>query len=102
MGEHYGPDVVWLLDVDTPGDHDHGLTGSVYDKRVVRFTVEVPAIRWFDWAPATEMHPAWRGRLIKLGGGMEAAGHWYVFPRGIPANHWREIAILTETRGGPS
>lgn len=90
-GTHVGPDVVWL--VDQPGFTDptptyHGLSLM---KRQVRFEVDVPAIRWLDWAPARQMDPNWRETFIRMGGGMTAAEHWYVFPARILSRRWVDV-----------
>lgn len=97
-GAHVGPDVVWLLDTPELGGHPHGLVvpddsrlRSLYDKTEVRFTVDVPAIRWLDWEPAQCMHPEWKTVMIESAGGMDAVHHWYVFPAPIRANRWKEI-----------
>lgn len=95
-GESLAPDVVWLLDSgDRPSNNsnqvNHGLFGTVVDKTAVRIEVDVPAIRWKDWAPAQQMHPTWRELLVKASGGVEASDHWYVFPAAIPRNRWVAI-----------
>lgn len=74
MGEHVGPEVVWLLDDPSADLHDHGLAGGIVDKGAIRFEVCVPATRWKDWAPAAQMHPAWRKGLVRGGGGFEGCG----------------------------
>lgn len=85
------PQVVWLT--DQPVLLDEGMRDGLYhEKRQIRFTVEAPrAKRWLDWAPAKNMDPEWRSIMIKTGGGIEAAGHWYVSPRPIPRPDWVEI-----------
>lgn len=88
--EHLGPDVVWLL--DTPDlSANHGLHASVTNKDQVRFEVEVPAIRWLDWEWAAYMDPEWRDLFIKVGGGIEAAEHWYVMPVALPRKRWTGV-----------
>jgi hypothetical protein len=97
-GEHYGPDVVWLLDVPVL-HHNHGLTMSPdsqiqmrHDKTEVRITVRVTdATAWTRWAPAKEMHPEWRRAFLKGAGGRDAARHWWVVEREIPRDEWLEI-----------
>jgi hypothetical protein len=92
-GHRLGPDVVWLLDLSELGDVNHGLNGSVFNKREVRIEVDVPGIKWLDWAPAQQMNPNWRKAFINAGGGDEAAGHWYVWPREIANDHWLSVLI---------
>jgi hypothetical protein len=87
---HVGPDVVWLLDTPTC-DYPHGLLKSSVDKQEIRFTVDVPGIRWLDWPPVAKMELDWRRALLKAAGGEDAAAHWYVYPRRIPAKRWVEI-----------
>lgn len=89
---HAGPAVVWLTDLPDLGETSHGLEGSFYDKKQVRIEVRVPAIRWLDWEPAlTGMDKQSRAILIDTGGGMTAAGHWYIWPAPIRANRWGGI-----------
>lgn len=95
-GPHLGPDVVWLLDTPDPYAFDHGLTGSLYDKRMIRIGVRVPAIKWTEWAPAERMSPEWRSLLIKAGGGPDAADHWYIWPSPIRRGRWTDIESRTE------
>jgi hypothetical protein len=92
-GVHIGPSVVWLLDTPEVG-YDHGLSGSVQDKTAVRISVNVPAVRWLHWQHAAPMHPEWRRRLVEIGGGEEAAAHWYVWPASIRSRHWAAVDIL--------
>lgn len=95
-GLHAGPDVVWLLDSPTievlPGPTDADMTHGLYpEKRAVRFEVDVPGIRWLDWAPASAMSSDWRDVLIRSAGGMEAVEHWYIFPAPIRQRRWVEV-----------
>jgi hypothetical protein len=92
-GTHVGPDVVWLLDLPDAG-HTHGLG---HEKTEVRIAVEVPAIRWLDWPHTAQMNPKWFARLVKTGGGIEAAAHWYVFPAPIRASSWEAIHVKEPT-----
>lgn len=96
FGEHYGPDVVWLLDTpERPStgltEVNHGLAHDSLDKTAVRFTVNVPAIHWKSWLPAVEMHPKWRAALLLAAGGEDAADHWYVLPAPIRDKRWVEV-----------
>lgn len=100
-GNNMGPDVVWLLNDPDPSTFSHGLEGSAVDKRGARISVEVDkfAIRWLDWEPATYMAPDWREVFIRLAGGEEAAGQWFVLPAPIRAPHWSQIALLDSSTG---
>lgn len=98
FGEHFGPDVVWLLDVPAL-DYPHGLTGCIYDKTKVRFEVDVPAVRWLEWEPARKMHPRWTAALIRLGGGQAAARHWYVYEGQIDSRRWLSVTRFQESKG---
>lgn len=89
---HVGPDVVWLTS-DPLARLGHGLISNV-DKAMVRFTVDLPAILWTDWAPAQDTPGWWRDTMVKVGGGAEAAATWYVWPAPIPAKRW----LAVETR----
>lgn len=91
-GANYGPPVVWLLDT-TDTTLGHGLTPAVEDKTAVRITVDVPAIRWLDWGPASRMNLEWRKYFIRSGGGPEAMRHWYVWPAPIMKDRWTEVAV---------
>lgn len=93
--EHLGPDVVWLLDQPVL-DANHGLYAEATGKDQVVFEVEVPAIRWLDWAPAADMDPQWREIFIRTGGGIEAAEHWYVFPAAIPRRRWVSARVVED------
>lgn len=91
---HAGPDVVWLFDIPevplTTGE-------SLYEaKRVVRFKVNIPkqqVHKWTDWGPQKSMSPTWREAFLKAGGGMSAAGHWYVATSSIPVERWEEVTV---------
>lgn len=101
MGTRIGPDVVWLLDTDVAdGDasEDDTTHGLYPDKRRVRFTVDVAAVRWVDWAPAKIMSPDWRERMVAAAGGAERAEHWYVWPAPIRDRRWLSVHdMLTDT-----
>ena len=89
-----GPDVVWLIDEPEPdfsGEHSHGLYGA---KQQVRFEVEVPGIKWTNWAWAARMTALDRDTLINSGGGIERAEHWYVFPAPIVARRWCSVVDM--------
>ena len=94
VGEHLGPDVVWML--DTPEiTHPHGLVNALTGtaKTRVRFTVDVDATRWTSWPPARRMNPQWRAAMIRTGGGKVAAKHWWVTQRPVPASAWLAVDI---------
>jgi hypothetical protein len=93
--DNAGPQVVWLLDQAEPEwseDMAHGLYPA---KRQIRFEVDVPAIKWTNWVPAAQMSRIDRAVLIKGGGGIEAAEHWYVFPARIFARRWVSVTDMT-------
>lgn len=91
-GTHAGPPVVHLMDSPAPFEFDHGLTGARYDKRQVRFEVNVPGIAWDSWEWVQMMSPRWRGILEKQGG-MGASEHWSIFPAPIRRRRWVSVAV---------
>jgi len=93
--EHAGPDVVWLLDTPTATDYPHGLVRTDdIDKTAVRIEVNVPAIRWLDWAWTATMRQFERDALVESGGGLAAAEHWYIWPAAIPRSRWVEVTMM--------
>jgi hypothetical protein len=90
-----GTPVVWLLDQQvTPRDRN-GLGGSIVDKSKVRITVEVDdARRWLDWLTVRPHDARWVQTIIRTGGGLGAAKHWWVCPRPIPSSEWVDITHL--------
>ncbi len=73
-GEHVGPDVVWLTDVEASSAVALGVGSGVRglnsldgtNKREVRVTVDVPDVDvtwWPDFARAHGMNPKWRRRF---------------------------------------
>lgn len=92
-GPILGQPVVWLLDTRTAEGYDHGLLlNYVVDKRAVRVTVDVPdAVQWQRWVTARRHDARYVGAIVKVGGGVSAARHWFVVPRPIPATEWVEI-----------
>lgn len=88
------PACVWLLDTPDLAGADHGLGGSVVNKRTARFEVEIPygrALRWVDWARGNLADPAWLDRMVDVGGGPEAAEHWFCVFRRIPSTQWVRV-----------
>ena len=66
MGEHVGPDVVWLTDREEPWSRGLALDGTLdgTDKTEVCITVEVAdAVEWWDFVCADGIHPRWQRRL---------------------------------------
>lgn len=101
-----GPRVVWLTDLDAlPLDEDtHPLYLGLYpEKRRIRFEVDVPAIRWLDWAPAARMDPDWRETFVRSAGGPDVVEHWYVFPAPVREPRWvsvRDVVRDVDVIGG--
>lgn len=91
-GSHAGPPVVHLMDVADPFAFDHGLGGAHYDKRQVRFEVNVPGIPWMDWEWTATMSPRWR-RILEEQAGQGASDHWHVFPAPIRRRRWASVAV---------
>jgi hypothetical protein len=93
--EHYGPDVVWAVDTlwvpEVEGDHlAHGL---LPDKLRVRIDFKTPkrAYKWTEWAWTAKMPDWWRDTLIRVGGGEEAADHWWVVDHLVISKHWTAV-----------
>lgn len=95
-GPDVGPRVVWLLDTPYLRGLTHGLDGSAVDKTEMIFAVDVPAVRWLDWAPAAAMNDMWRSVLIDAGGGLRAVAHWHVWPAPIYEARWRHVGTAAE------
>lgn len=85
---HAGPDVVWLLDTPDATGESNLFNGLTNVKTLVRFEVDVPAIKWTHWPPIRWMDPDWRDTLTSVGG----SDHWYVWPARIPRRRWISIA----------
>ena len=86
-GEHFGPDVVWLLD-SLPSASVPMANGLSVPKQHYVFEVDVPTIRWIDWEWTHRMNPSWRSAFVNSGGGPALADHWYVFPAPIRQSRW--------------
>lgn len=85
------PDVVWLTDEPVLLDEGHR-DGLYAKKRQIRFEVDAPrARRWLDWVPVQTMDPNWKDTIIRSGGGIEAAEHWWVSVKPIPRANWKGI-----------
>jgi len=84
-----GPAVVWLMDSPDADGADHGLGGSIVDKKAVRITVRAHAERWADWYKRQPNGDAITfASMIRTGGGPEAASHWWVAEQPIPRDQW--------------
>lgn len=91
-----GVGVVWFLDTPTADDAPHGLMGSSVDKKAVRITVRVHAVRWLDWVKGKpEEYPGWHDIIVSTGGGIKAARHWYVSEQPVPRSAWLAVDTLT-------
>lgn len=96
---HAGPDVVWALDTAwMPGSEmPHGLSGMKTQARIEFSTLKLKrAERWLDWEPAAKMDDAWKAIMIKTGGGIDAASHWWVVPHPVISRHWTRVEILKD------
>lgn len=93
-GEHAGPPVVHLLNTPTPFDFDHGLTGTHFDKRAVRFEVSVRGVEWEAWEWTHLMSPRWHDMLVSQAGGAGASDQWLVFPAPVRAKRWVSVSVL--------
>ena len=98
IGEHVGPDVVWLTDLA-----DASQTGVVEtppaSKGAVRVTVEVPAADaqpWPTWARSQGIHELW---LASIGQG-NAPDRWWVVAREIDWSDWIEVTRSPPPYGG--
>jgi hypothetical protein len=88
VGEHVGPDVVWLTDLDTAAQT--GVLGGPARKGGVKVTVEVPDAEvhpWSEWAFDHGIHPTWYESL----GRHNRPDRWWVVERPIPHTEWVEI-----------
>ena len=86
-GEHYGPDVVWLT--DQADAQSHGNDGAGVNKMAIRFTVEVNAQAWRDFATAHGINRHWY-RILDTTGGFTSR-HWYVSENPIQRKDWVEV-----------
>jgi len=96
FGEHVGPFVVWLTDLEEVGaGRGAGLDASLdgTDKTTVRITVEVPDLDvtwWPDFRQAHGMNRQWR-RALEKGRDPES---WFVVERPISRNEWVRVEML--------
>jgi hypothetical protein len=95
IGEHVGPDVVWLFDTPEPtlkvdGAMLRPVAGARYDKRLVRITVEVPDAQWWpEWSRAHGIDRPWY-KLMARGGRPQ---EWYVVARRIPVAEFVNVEV---------
>ena len=85
--DHAGPDVVWLTTREAVGRGEIGLAGSAVDKSRVRFTVEVSAEKWFDFAGRYAVDRNWRNSL-EAG---NSPGTWRVTETEVGRDAWVEV-----------
>lgn len=96
VGEHVGPDVVWLTTRDAPEQCGIVSSGMAL-KAGVRVTVDVAdadVSHWPAWAKAQGIHPDWYSVVV----GEYDADSWFVVERNIPWTEW--IAIDGQEMSG--
>jgi hypothetical protein len=105
---------VWFLDTPTL-EFDHGLSAASklgwganlkpavrdkYDKTRIRLTVDLDRsdplrglrpVGWIGWAHEQGINDTWFNAIVKAGGGIEAAKHWWITTGEVPAERWVEI-----------
>lgn len=90
LKQHAGPDVVWLTrqaDLATSGAK---WTHPSLDKLAVRFTVNVNAMPWPEFARKQHIKRQWYVILARTGGDPT---HWYVCTHEIEKKDWREVLL---------
>ena len=92
VGDHVGPDVVWLTSLTNPISAGiDALPGT----QVIRVVVDVPAeevSRWPAWSKGRGIDPRWYRSLAK---GRYPDG-WYVVERPVPWTEWTGIERVGE------
>lgn len=88
---HAAADVVWLTNNPSSGTEE-SLNGATFSKKQVRFELNVPAIRYRQWAKNHNVSPKLVQRLNYTGGGQ--ANNWYVIERLIAKEEWSRIDIF--------
>lgn len=87
-----GQQVVWLLDEPEVRGSGVQANGLYPAKREVRIEVDVKdAQRWLQWLTTRKHDSEWVRIIIRQGGGMSRAKHWWVCPRPIPREQWVSI-----------
>lgn len=92
MGEY--PPVLWMLDMPDLGGFSHGIDTPNWpvDKTEIRFTIEPKrAVKWLDWARAQGISYRWLDSVVRIGGGWDAAEHWYISFAKVTRDNWLEI-----------
>ena len=65
-----------------------------FKRAELRFTVETNdrwTTRWLDWAHAQHIDRGWRDTLVRIGGGPDAAAHWFISFAKVPRADWLEV-----------
>lgn len=103
---HAGPDVSWFLDRRIKPGEDHGLLfdprsrahrevgihalGNAKQRAVIEVAVPLAeAHLWIDWVVEQDGYEkGTREIMVKTGGGMSQAKHWYVVTRPVTTREW--------------
>ena len=89
VGDHIGPDVVWLTDLENAALA--GITTDSSYKGAIRVVVQVPDSDVQHWPPWAEKHGIDPGWYAALSAGCEPDRFWIV-ERPIPHTEWEGIS----------